>query len=363
MGGRPTLRRVAGLALAAALGAAVVVAALRDRLDLAVAALGLSSVLVLLALFQVWQRVARAERAAGSARRAARAAGEQARSLADVEKARHREVRAALAKERRAALARQRRLARRVAARQREVTRALQRQGKQLAKAQRDQTREVEALVQLFRDFTPRAPMPSSGNWALNPTDLLELLFVVDRERPGRVLELGSGTSSIWLGYALAKHAGRLVSVDHDREYAERTRAHLRRHGLDRVVEVREAPLRPVTVDAEAFEWYEVDAFVDLSDVDMLVVDGPPGAVGPRARYPALPVLHGRLSAHATVVLDDVDRPDEQDILGQWLAAVAGLVREPETIGHLAVLSYRRPPDPGRAPDPDPTPETGATTT
>src|SRR4051812_46709823 len=43
----------------------------------------------------------------------------------------------------------------------------------------RAQTREVEALVQLFQGFTPRAPMPPSGGFALTPTDLLDLLHLV----------------------------------------------------------------------------------------------------------------------------------------------------------------------------------------
>ena len=37
--------------------------------------------------------------------------------------------------------------------------------------------------------------MPSSGMWALNPTELLEPWSVIERTRPRLVLELG-GTSS-----------------------------------------------------------------------------------------------------------------------------------------------------------------------
>ena len=64
---------------------------------------------------------------------------------------------------------------------------------------QRSVVREVEATVQLFRDFAPRAPMPSSGDFALNPTDLLDLLHIIRTRQPGLVLELGSGTSSVWI--------------------------------------------------------------------------------------------------------------------------------------------------------------------
>jgi predicted O-methyltransferase YrrM len=207
----------------------------------------------------------------------------------------------------------------------------------------RAQSREIEGLLQLFRGFTPRAPMPSSGDFALNPTDLLDLLHLVERRRPALVLELGSGTSTVWLAYALERLGGRLVSVDHDPVYAERTRAALAAHGLDGVAEVRTAPLAQVVVGDEAYRWYALDAFRDLQDVDLLLVDGPPEATGPAARFPALLMLESRLSRTATVVLDDANRPQETEALRRWTETVPGLAREPALLGRHAVLAYARP--------------------
>lgn len=227
------------------------------------------------------------------------------------------------------------------------VGEAVARSGKNLAhgtdRLLRAQSREFEALLQLFRGFEPRAPMPSSGDFALNPTDLLDLLHLVRHRRPKLVLELGSGTSSVWLAYALEAHGGRLVSVDHDPQYAAKTRAALAAHGLDGVAEVRDAPLQPVTVDGTTYRWYDRAAFADLSDVDLLLVDGPPEATGPGARYPALPTLEHRLADTATVILDDANRRHESEALRRWTETVAGLAREPELLGRHAVLSYVRP--------------------
>lgn len=214
---------------------------------------------------------------------------------------------------------------------------------RRLNKQQSGQTRELEALMQLFRQVEPRAPMPSSGQWALDPTGLLELWHQLTVRRPERVLELGSGASSVWIGYALERHQGRLVSVDHDDQFAEQTRAQLHRHGLAEVAEVRLAPLQPVALADGTYRWYDRAVFTDLSDVDMLVVDGPPGNTGPRARYPALPVLVERFSPDAVVLLDDTSRADEQEIVASWLATVPGLACEPATIGNCAVLRYQRP--------------------
>lgn len=212
----------------------------------------------------------------------------------------------------------------------------------QLVKHQGNQTRELEALLQLLGQITPRAPLPSSGQWALDPRGLLELWHILDTRRPARVLELGGGTSSVWIAYALERHQGRLVSLDHDEGFADKTRQQLYRHGLDRVAEVRHAPLKPVEVNGDTYEWYDVTACDDLSEVDLLLVDGPPGRTGPRARYPAVPLLVDRLAAEAMVLLDDCDRPDEQAVLQSWLTSIPGLVQQPATIGNLAVLRYRR---------------------
>jgi len=206
----------------------------------------------------------------------------------------------------------------------------------------RAQTAEVEALFQLFDGFPPRAPMPSSGGFALNPTDLLDLLHLVRTRRPKLVLELGSGTSTVWLAYALEKSGGRLVSLDHDPGYAEKTRAMLEAHGLTEVAEVRDAPLRPVLLDGRSFPWYDTDALTDVRAVDLLLIDGPPEKTGPDARYPAMRVLEDKLADAATVVFDDAHRHDEQQALRKWVETIEGLTEEGEAPGRHAVLSYRR---------------------
>jgi hypothetical protein len=55
-----------------------------------------------------------------------------------------------------------------------------------------------------------------------------------------------------------------------------------------------------------------VDAFRDIDEIDLLLVDGPPGSLGEMARYPALHVLESQLASNAVVILDDADRPDER---------------------------------------------------
>ncbi|NED94082.1 class I SAM-dependent methyltransferase [Phytoactinopolyspora alkaliphila] len=214
--------------------------------------------------------------------------------------------------------------------------------GKRLATLVKTQTREMEALLQLYSRVQPTEPMPPSGKWALNPQGLLNLYALVQRHRPKVVLELGSGTSTVWLGHALANNGeGRLVSVDHEREYAEQSAAMVGLH-RDEIAptEVRHAPLVDVTVTGQDFRWYDPHLLADVQGIDLLIVDGPPERTGPHARYPAVPVLREQLAVGALVILDDAGRHDEQQIIERWIQETPGLVREPVSFGRQAVLRY-----------------------
>lgn len=293
-----TRRQTGSLAAITTLGVVTVTAALLDQLAVAVAALGAAAVFLFLAVLQTHRRVT--------------------------------EVLAAVA-------------GRQGGGRDQEsVSESSTQLQKYVVRRLHDQTREVEALLQLFRGVEPRAPMPPSGKTALKPTGLLQLCALVETLQPKLVLELGSGTSSVWLGYLLERYHGRLITVDHNPAFAAETRVRLQRHGLANIAEVRDAPLKPVTVNGRSYQWYDPAAFADLAGIDLLVVDGPPANSGPHARYPAFPVLEGQLSSHAGVVLDDVSRQDEQDIVRQWTESTAGLEQELGTVGNVAVLTYAR---------------------
>ena len=168
----------------------------------------------------------------------------------------------------------------------------------------RRQNREVAALVQLFREVSPRAPMPPAESGP-DPSDLLGLLHLVRSREPKLVVALGAGPATVWLAYAL-ESAGRLVVVEHDAEKAERMRALLLTHGLTEV-EVTHASLAELSLDGRTVDWYDVDALDGLQDIDLLVVDGP-GPVSD-ALPPALHVLGRRLAIGAAVVIEDTSRP------------------------------------------------------
>lgn len=187
--------------------------------------------------------------------------------------------------------------------------------------------RQVEAMHNLHRLIAVRGDVPHSRGWALSPDALLTVVADVLRNQPGCVVECGSGTSSVWLGYAAEAAAGgtRVVCLEHDPEFARETRRRLAEHDLGAYVEVRDAPLVDQELDGETYAWYDPEAWSSLSGVDVLLVDGPPEGTQALARYPAVPLLHPRMSDNARILLDDARRPDEQEAVRRWLASFPDL--------------------------------------
>jgi len=180
--------------------------------------------------------------------------------------------------------------------------------------------RRTEAWLAILGVLRPRAPFGPTGPWIASPELLHDLVLIIFETRPQRVLELGSGMSTLVCAYALEAvgQGGKIISLDHDDRFAETTRRQLRMHGLDGIATVLHAPLRTTTTDVGAQSWYGVPDEALRGPIDLLIVDGPPGGGERLARYPALPVLRSHLAVGAVIVVDDARRPGEQEIVERW---------------------------------------------
>ncbi|MBB4932859.1 hypothetical protein F4561_003679 [Lipingzhangella halophila] len=193
---------------------------------------------------------------------------------------------------------------------------------------------EQQAAWWELREFPqPASFMPALRGWAASPDVLRLVARAIGEHRPKLVVECGSGSSSIWLGYALRRAGtGKLVALEHDERYARLTRDMVAAHGLSDIVDVRHAPLADWRSDPDAgfqdSHWYALDFVRDLVDIELLFIAGPPAGTGTQARYPAGPILFPLCSPSALVVLDDADRADEQAIGDRWLADDPDLRRE-----------------------------------
>lgn len=182
----------------------------------------------------------------------------------------------------------------------------------------RDVEEQLRALVNI-RPLTGELPLDLSG-WAADPVLADRVARQLVKSRPDMVVEGGSGWSTVLTACCLRElSGGRVVALEHQEEYAERTRALIRHYDATEQAEVIHAPITEVSIDGNSWRWYGVDPAAILDHpVDMLIVDGPPGDLAPKSRYPAVPILAEKLGDSWVVILDDGHRDDEAWIARRW---------------------------------------------
>jgi len=214
----------------------------------------------------------------------------------------------------------------------------------------RNDYEQFVAWTELRELLEIETPMPALRGWAASPDVIRFLVRDILARKPRLVVECGSGASSIWLGLALRRHGGRLVSLEHDQAYAQMSTEMVTAYGLAETVDVRFAPLTDFAVAGKSGTsagqpWYDLAAVRDLSGIDLLFVDGPPGDVAPESRYPALAALLEACSADVMIVLDDADRPEERSTVARWIEEHPELfARSVPAEKGAAVLERRRVP-------------------
>jgi Methyltransferase domain len=160
---------------------------------------------------------------------------------------------------------------------------------------------------------------------AMRPAGLVAVLNDVVIATRRSIVECGGGISTLYLARLLRQTGGQLTTIEHDGSWAARLRAQIEAEELDDLVSVVTAPLVPVELGfgGRPGEWYDPESLASLrSDppIDLLIVDGPPAYDSERrhARYPAVPFFRNRLAEDFSIVLDDIGRRGEQEIVAEW---------------------------------------------
>jgi hypothetical protein len=180
---------------------------------------------------------------------------------------------------------------------------------------------QVEPMIALSKLIDTRRPLPPMTEYAIAPDFALMLYELVSDLAPRTIVETGSGVSTLICAYALESLGGegRILALDHDAKFAEKTRATLALHGLSHRATVVHAPLEPVTVGGGSFQWYRPEALASVEGIDLVVDDGPPKYVGRMTRYASLPILAPKMRPSAPFVLDVVGK-EEREIVRRWCA-------------------------------------------
>ena len=154
--------------------------------------------------------------------------------------------------------------------------------------------------------------------WSLSE----ELFEWIWREIPeeSTILEFGSGNGSLRLSEKYE-----LISIEHDKEWLNLSKA-----------KYIHAPIVENQSSDRFSErgWYDIEKLVGFPPhVEMIIVDGPPGAIG---RSGILQYLD-RMPRCKYMIIDDTDRPPEQTLLKILIERL-----EPDSIEEIVSKSQRQ---------------------
>ena len=172
--------------------------------------------------------------------------------------------------------------------------------------------------------------LPYTRDWSA-AADFLDIIAThCLSEKPETIVECSSGLTTLVLSRCCQlNQRGHVYSLENGQEYVDNTRRQLEMFSLQSQADVIFSPLESVRVNNEDFLWYRLNETVaQLEQIDMLVIDGPPGFIQPYSRLPAVPLLVSKLSPGAVIFLDDAVREEEQAIVEHWLQAFPSLQHE-----------------------------------
>ena len=178
----------------------------------------------------------------------------------------------------------------------------------------------LQALGPLSTSYVPWTVM------SMRPSAVATVLNDVVINRRRCIVECGGGISTIYLARLLAQLGkGHVYTVEHDGDWARVLGDAIAAEALSDRVTMLHAPLAPSPHSWDGATWYSHAALEPLHEipaVDLLVVDGPPAHApqNPHARYPALPYFRNLMADDFTVMLDDIRRRGELEIVERWEA-------------------------------------------
>jgi hypothetical protein len=201
---------------------------------------------------------------------------------------------------------------------------------------------QVEAHANLQSYLSGQPTVPRLHGWPVSPDFGMLMVDLIESNDYDAVIEFGSGASTVLIAHALKRLNARRpvpvqqLSFDHLPQYFEQTAGMLAGVGLDNGVRLCLAPLAPLALaNGDARPCYTGTAALDALARDLtvpggraprllIVVDGPPGTTGPKARYPVLELVHRSFPQFSgQVLLDDYARPDERAVAADWCAYLA----------------------------------------
>lgn len=158
---------------------------------------------------------------------------------------------------------------------------------------------------------------------AMRPSALVAILNDILINKRSSIVECGGGVSTFYIARLLKEKGGHLYTIEHEERWANFLTDQLKAENLDQYVSIIVAPLEPTELGLYGNDWYDIrvlDQKLADRSIDMLLVDGPPAyqARIKHARYPAVPYFNTYMANDYTIILDDINREGEKEIIAKW---------------------------------------------
>lgn len=159
------------------------------------------------------------------------------------------------------------------------------------------------------------------SSWSISPASLYWLYKEIGQGPTTSILEFGSGLSTVVAAKALqGKSHSNITSIESDIEHLKRVAWVLDQLGLSENVNLVHAPI----TKEQGISWYNrkiVNDALSNNIFDFAIIDGPPTSTGLNARTPAANMIKKHVRLGGQVLIDDVDRRDESELLSHFTAS------------------------------------------
>lgn len=175
----------------------------------------------------------------------------------------------------------------------------------------------MQYLAPLSKTYLPWS------TFSMRPSGVVKVINEIVINKKSNVIECGSGISTFYIASILREKGGHLFTIEHDEQWAMVFKRFLEEQQLIDFVSLITVPLTESSLAINGSFWYDeivLTNAINNQHFDLLLVDGPP-AFGPgriHARYPAVPYFSKFLSADYTIILDDINRGGEKEVISKW---------------------------------------------
>ncbi len=149
----------------------------------------------------------------------------------------------------------------------------------------------------LFFELMGLKDLPSQSKWLIQPDLCVCLIKLIQRCKLSRLIEFGSGFSTLLLSRTLSRHApgASLIAIENDTHFFDSTNLLIKENKLTNV-DLVYAPM----VETEVGEWYSIP--VELKDLqfDLILIDGPHNQ-----RSNGLSFFQGIIHPNSIIIIDD----------------------------------------------------------